>query len=1530
MLVSAAHECRRCPDCGAPLSNEPWAGRLCLSCLAELALSDTSLAVEDDGNAEELPTQLYSPDSLAPGQILGGRYRLRAQLGRGGMGEVWRALDLKLRVEVALKALRPALLASRRAVETLRQEVRTAREVVSPNVCRVFDLVEVDGRELVSMEYIDGTTLLATLGAQAPLALDEAQEIASQLLAGLEAIHGAGLVHGDIKPENVMLTRTGRVVVMDFGIAKALAEAIAGTVAGTPAYMAPEQARGEALDARADLYAAGIVLAEMVAPGGAGGGGRERVWEGVRAVPPRLDDTPWAPVLVRAVASAREERFPSAAALARALEEVTLRVVGSERLDPYPGLASFDKEDAAYFFGRELEVEAMWRKLRRPHLLALVGPSGAGKSSFLRAGLLATLPPGWRAVVATPGDRPFAALAQALVPEMAGDTEGLQALVRVDPDAVSGVYGRWRRGHVQALLVVDQFEELFTQNPPEIQERFAQTLARLALEADVHVLLSLRDDFLFHCHAHEALRPILSELTLLGPPTGAALRRALVQPALKCGYRFEDEALVDEMLAEVEGERGALPLLAFAAAQLWERRDRERGLLTREPFTAIGGVGGALAQHAEATLERLGQDRLPVVRELFRNLVTAQATRATLDREELLSVFPQDTAAEAATVLDALVDARLLTSYEIPPTEGEAAGHHRIEVIHESLLASWPRLVRWRTQDQDGALLRDQLRQVARLWEERGEPEDLLWTGTSFREYQLWRERYGGSLSGGEETFVRAMTERATRRRRRRRLAIGALVAAALAVATGSTVLWRQSDAARARAEREALRAEASKLLALGQVELEAYPTAALAYATRSLELADTREGRLLALEALQQGPTAFVMPMEIEETRESYIEGGLVASTLAFSPDGAWLAIGGGGYVQVRPRDGSRPLTLETAVFNPSPIQVAFGSRDRLVTDHYGDLQMWSLPGGRQFWRTGAETGPSVLFGREGRFFTETQTEEGLVLRRWSLTEPTSVHLATYRTDWWSDLDAGGGQVAYTAGRQVLVRSLADPAAAPRVVGQHLADVRYVSFHPGDERLAASDAAGEVRIWSLSPGSDAQHPLRTLRSGALVSLTHAPSGRWLAAWGELAGRLVVGLYDLEGPPEAEPVLLQKAAGEESTALWDARFDPTGGWLATSHYSQVSFWPLDHEYARVLQPMEAAVHALTFTHDGAALAVACDDGTLQLRRLAEDGPPSRTLMQHDHALFSILADLTGDALLATGETGESGQAFVVPLDGGRIRPFTAFGEGSPSFGSLALSPSGRRFAVAPFVSGAMNKTVRAWDLESGATWRLSPVPGARRGYSDAFQGLAFLDEDRLLSTHFEGLRLWSLKDGLLQTISTLPHGRLALARSRRFLVSTRPEMPYSSWRKPMKARLVVASLEGEEERILSGHGDFVTAVALDPTDRFVATGSGDGWVRVGTVAGGEPHLVAAHEGPVHSVVFSPDGRWVASGGADRRVRLSPVPELSRTPLQLLPIAELVARLRTLTNLRAVEDPESLTGWTLDIDAFPGWEKVPTW
>jgi len=545
---------------------------------------------------------------------------------------------------------------------------------------------------------------------------------------------------------------------------------------------------------------------------------RQSVWEGIRQEPARVPETPWAPVLRTAVARDPAQRYHSAHTLIRELERMTSRAEGADEVNPYPGLASFREEDAEYFFGREAEVEAMWRTLQQPHLLAVIGPSGAGKSSFLEAGLIPARPPGWSCVVTTPGGSPFVHLAQALASELAGEAEAVRELVRTDDaDAMASAVGRWRGRHDQVVLMVDQFEELFTLNPPEVQSCFAELLGRLALEAGVHVLLSMRDDFLFQCQTLPALHPVFSEITPLGPLVGGALRRAVVQPASKCGYRFEEDALVDEVLTEVEGERGSLPLLAFAVNRLWEERDRGEGLLTREAYQRIGGVIGALARHAETTLEQIGEQRQAIVRETLRNLVTAQGTRAVRDRDELLSVFDGDLTAGAESkparegareVLHDLINARLLTTFELGSDDEQP--QRRIEIIHESLLDTWPRLVRWRTQDADAAQLRDQLRQAAATWDDHGRSVDLLWTGTAYREYALWRERYPGGLTALEEDFARAMTAHARLRRTRRRL----VVAAAFIVLL---VVLGVVGASRQQAVTEARRAEAARLVALGR-----------------------------------------------------------------------------------------------------------------------------------------------------------------------------------------------------------------------------------------------------------------------------------------------------------------------------------------------------------------------------------------------------------------------------------------------------------------------------------------------------------------------------------------------------------------------------------------------------------------------------------------------------------------------------------------------------------------------------------------
>jgi Novel STAND NTPase 1 len=274
-------------------------------------------------------------------------------------------------------------------------------------------------------------------------------------------------------------------------------------------------------------------------------------------------------------------------------------------------------------------------------------------------------------------------------------------------------------------------------------------------------------------------------------------------------------------------------------------------------------VGGALAQHAEETLSSIGLEQEPIVREIFRNLATASGTRVPSDREELLSVF--EDRERATGVLSILIDARLLTS----------AGRE-IEIIHESLLSAWPRLVRWRAQDAEGAVLRDQLRRGAKLWEERGRTDDLLWTGAAFREFSLWKERYPGGLTAAEEAFANAAARLAGRRRRRRRIVVGAMLTAALTLSAVLTFVWRQARA-------EALRAEASKLLALGEARLADDPTEALAFASASLELSDTEEARAFVMKALWEAPPAFELVGDSQAVRAP-----------AFSPNGKWLAAAG------------------------------------------------------------------------------------------------------------------------------------------------------------------------------------------------------------------------------------------------------------------------------------------------------------------------------------------------------------------------------------------------------------------------------------------------------------------------------------------------------------------------------------------------------------------------------------------------------------------------------------------------------------
>src|SRR5689334_6594476 len=203
-----------------------------------------------------------STSRFVPGTVLAARYRIIALLGRGGMGEVYRADDLTLDQPVALKFLPSGVAADPDRLAQFHAELRIARQVSHKNVCRLYDLGEHEGRRFLTMEYVDGEDLATLLRRIGRLPQDKAVEIARQLCAGVAAAHERGVVHRDLKPANVMIDGDGNVRITDFGIATAAADS-SGDVAGTPYYMAPELLVSGAAGPASDIYALGLILFEI-------------------------------------------------------------------------------------------------------------------------------------------------------------------------------------------------------------------------------------------------------------------------------------------------------------------------------------------------------------------------------------------------------------------------------------------------------------------------------------------------------------------------------------------------------------------------------------------------------------------------------------------------------------------------------------------------------------------------------------------------------------------------------------------------------------------------------------------------------------------------------------------------------------------------------------------------------------------------------------------------------------------------------------------------------------------------------------------------------------------------------------------------------------------------------------------------------------------------------------------------------------------------------------------------------------------
>jgi serine/threonine protein kinase len=796
------------------------------------------------GSVPSTPSTPNSADPTGAHPIAGGphpgvrinQFEIIRLIGEGGMGVVYMARDLRLGRRVAIKFLQsqqPEL------TQRFLVEARATARFDHDNIVRIYEVGEHNGMPYMVLEYLNGKPLTHYIKNGQKLPFTRAVEILTQVLRGLECAHGEGIVHRDLKPDNIFILDSGAIKVLDFGIAKVLeaqstpaqlsSGAIrmpsplelatgsntsltrVGTIMGTLKYMSPEQwGIGVEIDHLSDIWACGVLLHRLVC-------GRHPLHplDGNQLVvtamlelpmPSMIDAAPidcpreLVQIVDRCLLKMKEQRWSSATDLLRALEPyLPGRKAAEIKIDesPYAGLSSFQESDADKFFGRAREVAAMVTRIRDRPLMAVVGSSGVGKSSFVRAGLVPALKRSgeqWETVVIRPGRKPMEALGAITAPmiataaNLADEMDEQMKLVETlkkEPGHLGHLLrGRARRDNRRVLLFVDQFEELFTQ-VADASER-AAFMACLAAVADdptspLRVVLSIRSDFIDRVAEDQAFLAELTQgLFFLGPPNRTSLREAIVMPAELASYRFEHDAIVEDMLDHLETTPGALPLLQFAASKLWENRDTARRLLTQQSYAQMGGVAGALASHADQVVQEVGSGKPALVRAILLRLVTPERTRAIVPMNELRELSRE--IGEVQYLVDQMVDARLLVVQNLEGGKGST-----VEIVHESLIVNWPTLRRWLDETQEDAAIIDQLRIAARQWNQKGRSPDLLWRGDTADEAKKFKKRYKGPLSDVERSFLDELIsyENAVQRRRRAGviagfIALGIIVVAAM------------------------------------------------------------------------------------------------------------------------------------------------------------------------------------------------------------------------------------------------------------------------------------------------------------------------------------------------------------------------------------------------------------------------------------------------------------------------------------------------------------------------------------------------------------------------------------------------------------------------------------------------------------------------------------------------------------------------------------------------------------------------------
>lgn len=1501
------------------------------------------------------------------GQTIKG-YEFGDLLGQGGFGVVYRAHQSVVTRDVAIKVVSPKYANQPEFIRRFESEAQVVARLEHPHIVPLYDFWREPDSTCLVMRYLRAGSLRDLIEREGKLDIALTAKIVEQVGSALNFAHNSGVVHQDIKADNIFLDDDANAYLSDFGIAKEVgADASDGsdTLVGTPAYMAPEQIRGEGAGTQSDVYAFGIMLYEMLS------GSRPfadetlatLVYKHLNEPLPMIDHTAlnlppaFNSIIQRATAKDPGERYEDALSLVMEFQEALRQGAATvefelEELDlsefelietknPYKGLRAFQQADAADFFGRTAMIQRVLDRLQEPvienNFLAVIGPSGSGKSSLVKAGVLPALRTGripgsenWFYAEMVPGEVPLEELAAALLSVSTSPLPGVVDTLREHVDGLArGVYEALPSADSKLLLMIDQFEELFTQVEQESDRQQFLDLILNAVNAEnspIIIIATLRADFYDRPLMYQGFGELIRARTeLVLPLNDEELAETISGPASRVGAVLE-EGLVETIIDDVREQPGALPLLQYALTELFERR--EGALLTGAAYQDIGGTLGALAKRAEEVYQRFKEAGQNMARQMFLRLVTLgegqEDTRRRILQTELLTLGDRDVVED---VIDRFGRYRLLTF-----DRDDATRSPTVEVAHEALIRRWERLREWLTESRNDVRLERELLNAALEWEAAKKDKSYLMQGNRLLTFEEWAESTNLRLNELELEFLSASLaardeqeaiERARQEREReleRQKARNMRIAAAIfgVAAVVAVILSLFAFDQRNQAEEQRSIADEQRVIALTERDRADEQRA---IAVDAMHVAEINERKNLSLAlaanartALSEHDPALALPVAIEarhvfEPPEAEVLRILGAATfspgprfrftdspqsilgVAFNSDGSVGAYAGseGVIYVVDTSTGESIISISTG----SPVNaIAFSPDDALIAAAMSDMTvgLWQLADGAERYRLSGHEDivTDVEFSADGETLASSSADS--TVRLWNASTGQPLHVLQKHIDYVFKLSFSADGARLASSSAAIGISESDRTAEHNTIqvwdvasGENILTippdgvgfVRDVEFSPDGATIAATTWSGALggtaRFYDAFTGEERQR-LYAHRD-TIANLEFSPDGALLAT----ASRdQSVKIWDIDKGVQVTSYV------DLGDRIQDIEFSPDGEYLLiglgeagnfpdgsdSPADSSAYLWDLrNRTQAQVFSGHSNWVWAADISPDGSLFA--SGSGPLF-------GPESVAVLDASARIWDAE---TGEELMTLAGHGDTVDSVRFLPDGGQL--LSASWDGTIRRWDLATGAEIQRYTIedasvfmidllpngAQFVSGSSDAIIRLWDIESGEILR------EYIGHEVAVNGVHVSADGKLMvsaSGDWGGadrtVRLWDVESGeLLQTFEG--HGHIVnYAR----LAPNSDFIISTSWDDSVRMWDIES---GEEIRQFVGHAGNTFGIAITEDSSTLLTTSSDTTVRMWDIASGEElNRFEQHTDWIQEIVLGPGESFGVSAGQDYTLR----------------------------------------------------------